>query len=474
MSDAPETAEELETLKVPELKKLLSERGLEIPRLKKQMIEVLLKSPSKAQMKEEGAEPVAVSAVAEETAKEVPREEPKQEPEQPAPSEQAPEEPKPVEEPKKEEKTVDAAPMEVIPPPAEPKEETKPEAAASTTATTTTISAPPSATTTTSKPEEEPVKKKRRGWGAPTIQPTAPPITSDTVHRIVTPKVEATAPAAASPAPEANAAKKPEEGETEEKKKRAREEITPAAAPVAPPAPATAPAATDATSGKNPPSNTIYVDRFVRPFTLASAKSLFEQHGAVKRFWMNSIKSHAFVVFESDESAARAREAVNGLKWPSKQGNQLHAEFSSEEIATRVITHEEETAAAATKVTLPRPSAGDLTKPATLPAAPAVPAAAAAPAPPPAPEAPPKEQKKGELQIPFLFFSSPLQREERARPTPLWRLTETKSDHHNNDKTETTLDDLFRKTKAKPHIYFLPLTPAQADAAESQREADRR
>lgn len=34
-----------------------------------------------------------------------------------------------------------------------------------------------------------------------------------------------------------------------------------------------------------------------------------------------------------------------------------------------------------------------------------------------------------------------------------------------------TLDDLFRKTEAKPHLYYLPLTDEQVAAKKQRREA---
>lgn len=46
-------------------------------------------------------------------------------------------------------------------------------------------------------------------------------------------------------------------------------------------------------------------------------------------FWMDAIKTHCYATFESEECAARAREALWGLRWPDERGGLLKAEFAA-------------------------------------------------------------------------------------------------------------------------------------------------
>ena len=53
-----------------------------------------------------------------------------------------------------------------------------------------------------------------------------------------------------------------------------------------------------------------------RPFTLKSCKEFLAQHGVISSFWIDSIKSHCFVTYESVEQARAARSVVYGATWP--------------------------------------------------------------------------------------------------------------------------------------------------------------
>lgn len=42
-------------------------------------------------------------------------------------------------------------------------------------------------------------------------------------------------------------------------------------------------------------SSALYVKGFVRPLIIRSVQELFGKYGKVKRFWMDSIKTHCYV-----------------------------------------------------------------------------------------------------------------------------------------------------------------------------------
>eukprot|EP00898_Chlorokybus_atmophyticus_P003169 jgi/Chlat1/3853/Chrsp26S00301 len=157
-------------------------------------------------------------------------------------------------------------------------------------------------------------------------------------------------------------------------------------------------------SSTNPVSRALRVDNFVRPLTVPAVKELLSREGTIVEFWMNNIKSHCYVVYETEKQAADTREAVHDLLWPP-HGKKLVAEFAKLEDAKQIIASNG-TAGAAT----PRPAA--VTNNHARPAATQKPAV------------------KPEQKPP-------------AEPQP------------------PGLDDLFRKTRTKPHIYYLPLTAEQ-------------
>lgn len=65
-----------------------------------------------------------------------------------------------------------------------------------------------------------------------------------------------------------------------------------------------------------PSTCSVRVDGFVRPFRQSEAQQLLERHGSVRKFWMDAIKTHCYVLFETVEQAAEARRALSGMTWP--------------------------------------------------------------------------------------------------------------------------------------------------------------
>ncbi|CAH8273868.1 unnamed protein product [Arabidopsis lyrata] len=175
------------------------------------------------------------------------------------------------------------------------------------------------------------------------------------------------------------------------------------------------------------PTNSLRIDRFLRPFTLKAVQELLGKTGNVTSFWMDHIKTHCYVSYPSVEEAAATREAVYNLQWPPNGGRHLIAEFvRPEEVKAKL------------EAPLPpppqpqhqhQPQAQTLSRPPPT----------ALPPPPPLAKPPPVVER---LPLPP---PPPLVSEEQEPPI-------------------VTLDDLFKKTKAIPRIYYLPLSEEQVAA----------
>ncbi|KAL1190316.1 hypothetical protein V5N11_016700 [Cardamine amara subsp. amara] len=169
------------------------------------------------------------------------------------------------------------------------------------------------------------------------------------------------------------------------------------------------------------PTNSLRIDRFLRPFTLKAVQELLGKTGNVTSFWMDHIKTHCYVSYSSVEEAAATREAVYNLQWPANGGRFLIAEFvGPEEVKAKL------------EAPLPHPPQPQPQAQAPLRPTPTT----ALPPPPPLAKAPPVIER---LPLP------PLVPEEQEPPI-------------------VTLDDLFKKTKAIPRIYYLPLSEEQVAA----------
>lgn len=138
------------------------------------------------------------------------------------------------------------------------------------------------------------------------------------------------------------------------------------------------------------PSTVVHITGFVRPFTLQAARDLVEKYGITRSFWMDTIKSHAYVHFEDCEMSRDCREALDGVVWPLETGKRLSATYSTVEEMKAVIEPEAK-------------------KTATVPTSPVASV------------------------------------EVEAMPV--------------ESSSAKSLDELFHKTKALPHLYYKPAVP---------------
>ncbi|VFQ77086.1 unnamed protein product [Cuscuta campestris] len=213
-----------------------------------------------------------------------------------------------------------------------------------------------------------------------------------------------------------------------------------------------------------PATNSLRIDRFVRPFTLKAVQDLLGKTGTATSFWMDNIKTHCYVSYSSVEEANDTRNALYNLQWPTNGGRLLVAEFVD---PVEVKMHVEGPpklppppplsmgGPSLTVVALPPPPPITQQQPSLrqqiqkkqlqpLPPPPPLPLPPSLPLPPPPPP----------------LFNPPSVKERYPLPPlpPPPPLTEKV------DPPTVTLDDLFRKTKATPRIYYLPLTDEQVEA----------
>ncbi|KAJ4952561.1 hypothetical protein NE237_029393 [Protea cynaroides] len=199
-----------------------------------------------------------------------------------------------------------------------------------------------------------------------------------------------------------------------------------------------------------PPTTSLRIDRFLRPFTLKAVQELLAKTGKVSSFWMDHIKTHCYVTYSSVEEAKETRNALYNLQWPPNGGRLLVAEFvDPQEVKMRAEPPLQPQAppVSTTPTALAAPSNVQ-----TQPAARQHGLRQQLPPPPPLPLPPPpsiSDQHTAREKLPLPPPPPPAK-----KPEPLI----------------VTLDDLFRKTKATPRIYYLPLSDEQVAAKLAARE----
>lgn len=195
------------------------------------------------------------------------------------------------------------------------------------------------------------------------------------------------------------------------------------------------------------PTNSLRIDRFLRPFTLKAVQELLGKTGTVVSFWMDHIKTHCYVTYSSVDEAVATRNAVYNLQWPANGGRLLVAEFvdQSEVKSRKDAPLPSPATPVATTPTFPKqPPAAEHTFPKQPPAV-TKPPQQQLPPPPPLPLPPP----------PPLSYPPSLREPALPPPPPL---------PEKFKPPVVTLDDLFRKTRATPRIYYLPLSEEQVAA----------
>lgn len=84
---------------------------------------------------------------------------------------------------------------------------------------------------------------------------------------------------------------------------------------------------------RNSPSCVLYISNLVRPFTLVQLRELLARTGTISGddgFWIDKIKSRCFVRYSSVEEAQTTRHALHGVRWPASNPKQLMVDFGTE------------------------------------------------------------------------------------------------------------------------------------------------
>lgn len=219
---------------------------------------------------------------------------------------------------------------------------------------------------------------------------------------------------------------------------------------------------------RNKQSCILYITNLVRPFTLPQLKNLLQRTGRIVEngFWIDRIKSKCFVHYETEDQAVETRHALHGVTWPVSNPKTLQVDFSTTEAFEKAKTNEETEGPPVS--TIPG-TVEDWLREQDM------------------------KRERGELEKPW----------ERKAATREWDLGKNDKDkekdkllmrrderpidkrrHRSPEKSPEParkfkkkeeeppaklLDDLFRKTKTTPCIYWLPLSAETIAIKEEQR-----
>uniref|UniRef100_A0A914N202 SAP domain-containing protein n=1 Tax=Meloidogyne incognita TaxID=6306 RepID=A0A914N202_MELIC len=88
-----------------------------------------------------------------------------------------------------------------------------------------------------------------------------------------------------------------------------------------------------ASPARNPPSRWVHIRGLKRPYTQRALLELLGKFGIVDEgaFWIDSIKSNCIVTYETIEQAELARERLHNVIWPAASTDSLCVEFSTDD-----------------------------------------------------------------------------------------------------------------------------------------------
>lgn len=219
---------------------------------------------------------------------------------------------------------------------------------------------------------------------------------------------------------------------------------------------------------RNKQSCILYITNLVRPFTLPQLKNLLQRTGRIVEngFWIDRIKSKCFVEYETEDQAVETRHALHGVTWPVSNPKTLQVDFSTQEAFEKAKSNEETDATPVS--TIPgtvedwlreqdmKRDRGDLEKPWERKTA-------------------TREWDLGKNEKDKDNKDNKSKREERPADKRRHRSQEKSPEPARKFKKKEEeapaklLDDLFRKTKTTPCIYWLPLSAETIAIKEEQR-----
>ncbi|CAH2988580.1 unnamed protein product [Chilo suppressalis] len=212
----------------------------------------------------------------------------------------------------------------------------------------------------------------------------------------------------------------------------------------------------------------LYITNLVRPFTLPQLRNLLQRTGRIVEdgFWIDRIKSKCFIKYENEDQAVETRHALHGVTWPVSNPKTLQVDFSTDEAFQLAKTNEDTDKAQIS--TIPG-TVEDWLREQDM------------------------KRERGEMDKSF----------ERKAAMREWDMGKNEKDKDGKDKLRRPddrpmekrrhrslerspepakkfkkkeeeapaklLDDLFRKTKTTPCIYWLPLSAETIAIKEEQR-----
>ncbi|XP_053692775.1 apoptotic chromatin condensation inducer in the nucleus [Sabethes cyaneus] len=86
-------------------------------------------------------------------------------------------------------------------------------------------------------------------------------------------------------------------------------------------------------------SNILYITNLVRPFTVLQLKGLLARTGKIieNGFWIDKIKSKCYVKYETEDEAVETRHALHGVRWPTSNPKCLNVDFGTEAAMEKAI-----------------------------------------------------------------------------------------------------------------------------------------
>ncbi|CAB3231232.1 unnamed protein product [Arctia plantaginis] len=216
---------------------------------------------------------------------------------------------------------------------------------------------------------------------------------------------------------------------------------------------------------RNKQSCILYITNLVRPFTLPQLKNLLQRTGRIvdNGFWIDRIKSKCFVQYETEDQAVETRHALHGVTWPVSNPKTLQVDFSTAEAFEKAKLNEETDSAPVS--TIPG-TVEDWLREQDM------------------------KRERGELEKPWERKTTrewdlgkndkdkekdKLRRDDRPMEKRRHRSLEKSPEPARKFKKKEEeapaklLDDLFRKTKTTPCIYWLPLSAETIAIKEEQR-----
>nr|SVE74868.1 EOG090X0F73 [Daphnia carinata] len=205
----------------------------------------------------------------------------------------------------------------------------------------------------------------------------------------------------------------------------------------------------EATSpAQQPRSSVLNVSNLVRPFTINQLKELLARTGHLVegKFWIDRVKSSCLVQYATEDEAEETRAALHGIHWPTSNPKTLLVDYSTVEDLENRISGKETTNPPVAKIEPIMRTATATVHPLET------------------------KRDKAEKVREWDLGKTGDQGYEKEQAIKGAHYVGEDEDVKPKDETPAKLlDDLFRKTKATPFIYWLPLTASQIAEKEEMR-----